>query len=235
MLQRLGVLVEMIWSIIALYELVIGRVRAPGGMMSEITSTIGVKQGFPLSPTLFGLYIDEISEFVERIGGPGAPLVGILIPLLLYVDDIVLVSDSAEGLQRHLDALQEFCLRRNLTMNFGKTKVMVFNTFHAWLKSRSTSSFSYKGEMVDIVHSYVYLEVMFTGPCFFMVLAADAQLTRGYTTLALLERQCFQAHFQEPRTKHWLFDTLVTPAFMYGAPLWGPDVLDEGWRKIERP
>ena len=88
----------MIWSIIALYDSVIGRVRAPGGMSPEITSTIGVKQGCPLSPTLFGLYIDEISKFVDRMGGPGAPLAGILIALLLYANDIVLISDSAEGL-----------------------------------------------------------------------------------------------------------------------------------------
>ena len=105
-------------------------------MSSEITSTIRVKQGYPLSPTLFGLYIDEISEFVERIGGPGAPLASILIPLLLYTDDIVLISDSAEGLQRHLDALQEFCLQRDLTVNLGKTKVMVFNASQSWLESR---------------------------------------------------------------------------------------------------
>ena len=146
-------------------------------MSSEITSIIRVKHGCPLSPTLFGLYIDEILEFVDRMGGPEAPLAGILIPLLLYADDIVLISDSAEGLQRHLDALQDFCLQRDLMVNLGKTKVMVFNTSHAWLKSRSAPSFSYRGEVVDIVHSYVYLGFTFTGPGFSMVPTADAHLT----------------------------------------------------------
>ena len=73
-----------------------------------MTSTVGVKQGCPLSPTLFGLYIDELSEYIERWGGSGAGLVGTIIPILLYADDIVLISDSPEGLQRHLNALKSF-------------------------------------------------------------------------------------------------------------------------------
>ena len=70
-----------------------------------VASTIGVKQRCPLSPTLFGLYIDEVSHYIERFGGSGARLAGIDIQILLYADDIVLISDSPEGLQRHLNAL----------------------------------------------------------------------------------------------------------------------------------
>ena len=87
----------------------------------------GIKQGCSLSATLFGIYIDELSEYIDGIGGPGGSLVGVLIPLLLYADDVVLIVDSLEGLQRHLDALQAFCEDRDLTVNLGKTKVMVFN------------------------------------------------------------------------------------------------------------
>ena len=50
------------------------------------------------------------------------------IPLLLYADDIVLISDSPEGMQRHLDALHTFATDSGLSVNLGKTKVMVFNT-----------------------------------------------------------------------------------------------------------
>ena len=72
--------------------------------------TIGMKQGCPLSPTLFGLYIDEVSQYIERFGGSGAHLAGIAIQILLYADDIVLISDSPKGLQRHLNALKVFCM-----------------------------------------------------------------------------------------------------------------------------
>ena len=91
--------------IYALYESVSRKLWSPNGLSEAVASTIGVKQGCPLSPTLFGLYIDEVSDYIERFGGLGAWLAGIAIHMLLYADDIVLKSNSLEGLQRQLNAL----------------------------------------------------------------------------------------------------------------------------------
>ena len=53
---------------------------------------------------------------------------------------------------------------------------------------------------------------------------------------------CLQVQFQEPRTKLWLFDTLVAAAMLYGVQIWGPSVDHrgssgnmDGWRCMERP
>ena len=73
----------MIWAIYALYERVTGRVRCPGGLSEAIAGTIGVKQGCPLSPTLFGLYIDEISDYILRAGGEGGDLAGTPVHIML--------------------------------------------------------------------------------------------------------------------------------------------------------
>ncbi|MCO5563411.1 hypothetical protein L7F22_017053 [Adiantum nelumboides] len=121
-LYDLGVPNEITWGILALYETVTGRVRTPGGILDIIQSTIGVKQGCPLSPTLFGLHIDEVSEYIDRDGDRGAPLLNTWIPLLLYADDLVLISDSPEGLQSQLDTLQRFAHDRDLCLNLSKTK-----------------------------------------------------------------------------------------------------------------
>ena len=49
-----------------------------------------------VSRTLFGLYIDPVSDYIESFGGSGAWLARISLGLLLYTDDIVLIANSLE-------------------------------------------------------------------------------------------------------------------------------------------
>ena len=99
----------MIWAIYALYEQVFGCVRCLGCLSNCFTSTIGVKQGYPLSPTLFEIYIDEITDFIARKGGNVVVLGDTQVRILLYANDIVLLSESEHELPRHLNALDDFC------------------------------------------------------------------------------------------------------------------------------
>ena len=81
-----------------LYEEVKIKIRTSVGISKRFRSDIGVKQGFPLSPTLFGLYIDKWEECLDLQGGDGVRLGEFVIKLLLYADDLVLISKSARGL-----------------------------------------------------------------------------------------------------------------------------------------
>ena len=58
-------------------------------------TTIGVKQGCPLLPTLFRLYIDEVSHYIKRFSNPRTWLACIWIQILLYVDDIMLMASMS--------------------------------------------------------------------------------------------------------------------------------------------
>ena len=89
-------------------------VRSPNGLLEAVASATRVKQGCSLSPTLFGLYIDEVSHCIEKFRGSRECLVGIAIQLLLYADDTVLISDCLKGLQRHPNALKLFCSDKGL-------------------------------------------------------------------------------------------------------------------------
>ena len=86
--------------IMHLYESILGRLYAAHGMSDFIWSTIVVKQGCPLSPTLFWIYIDELEAFLhEHIHNTdGCILHQVLISILLFADDVVLLSSSLEGL-----------------------------------------------------------------------------------------------------------------------------------------
>jgi hypothetical protein len=82
--------------------------------------------------------------------------------MFLFVDDVVLLASSLEGLQRQLDALALFCDLRQLTINLGKTKVIIFNGS----KKSVDLHFFFRGEEIDITNAYTYLGVRFSGPRF---------------------------------------------------------------------
>ena len=110
-----------------LYEEVKVKIRTSVGISESFRSDIGVKQGCPLSPTLFGLYIDKLEEWLNLQGGDGVRLGKFVIKLLLYADDIVLISKSAHGLQMRLYALEHFCRVVGMQVNTSKTKIMIFS------------------------------------------------------------------------------------------------------------
>ena len=89
----------------------------------------GVKQGCPLSPLLFSLYINDIGNCWE------APFDGALTlhdPLrtvshLLYADDLTLLANTQPGLQQLTDRLQPYAQRKHLRVNLVKSEVIAFH------------------------------------------------------------------------------------------------------------
>ena len=83
-----------------LYERAVCQVHMGENISETFTSDIGVKQGCPLSPTLFGLCIDRLEQMVEEYahqeGIKGALIGNTVIMLLLYADDVVLLAHTLE-------------------------------------------------------------------------------------------------------------------------------------------
>ena len=90
----------------------------------------GVRQGCPASPLLFSLYMDRLERFLssEVLASLSAReldairLVGLLLPMLLFADDIVFLATSRAVMQRLLDGLSTFCEANGLTVSTAKTK-----------------------------------------------------------------------------------------------------------------
>jgi hypothetical protein len=108
-LEEIKVPLKLRDAAIRMHENVIAKFKNTEGWSKEINFNIEFKQGCPLSPTLFGIYIDKLEECLEKAGCVVPTLTGIVINLLLYVDDIVLMARSPHDLENQLRILKDFC------------------------------------------------------------------------------------------------------------------------------
>ena len=79
--------------------------------------------------------------------------------ILLYADDIVILSESAEDLQAGLQIYEEYCNIWKLEVNTSKTKVIIFSKDN---NSNYEFKFKYKDEILEIVSEFKYLGVLFS-------------------------------------------------------------------------
>lgn len=88
----------------------------------------GLKQGEICSQILFSLFINELTKDILSEGRHGIQLSPDLVQLLilLFADDVDLISDSIIGLQTQLNILYNTSKRLDLVVNLEKSNVVVF-------------------------------------------------------------------------------------------------------------
>ena len=82
----------------------------------------GVMQGECLSPTLFTAYINKIEQLMNDIDEMGVYLNGVKVSVIMYADDLILISETRHGLQLGMNALYEICSANTLTVNTKNVK-----------------------------------------------------------------------------------------------------------------
>ncbi|KAK9833991.1 hypothetical protein WJX81_001172 [Elliptochloris bilobata] len=127
-----------------------------------VRSTRGVKQGCPLSPTLFGLLLDGL-HWALLAGAPGAGpqlACGRSVPDLGYADDFCLLATSPAHLQRLLDVAHGFLTSVGMELSVNKTCVMAFGVAAA--AAAEGVAWSCGGVRLERVEQYKYLGVTFS-------------------------------------------------------------------------
>ena len=100
-LRNAGIAGNLYRAIQSIYNSVLSCVRANGSFTSFFECPIGLKQGCLLSPILFSIFIEKLVNKMWESGIRGLQLFPEIIEilLLLFADDVILLSDTIIGLQ----------------------------------------------------------------------------------------------------------------------------------------
>ena len=153
-LEKRGVCGYLLRIIVFWYETQTMCVRW-GSLISEsFCVSNGVRQGGILSPYLFNIYMDDLSEKLNKCK-VGCYVNSMLINHIMYADDIVLISPSTAGLQKLLDICSEFGISHDVKFNSKKSAIMSFESNS--IQKINLPIFEMNGEEVKCVSEYCYL------------------------------------------------------------------------------
>ena len=192
--------------------------KIDGRTGGSVPSVSGVKQGCPLSPTLFGLFIDGLFHYLQA----SCPADGVLLPdgthlrQLGYADDFVLLSHTVRGLQHLLDATSTWCAMTGMIISHVKSKLMAFGAGDSPLPECQCG-----GHVLEWVQSYVYLGVLFDSRS--GVRATFPRLhSKMWGAFSLIQRQYGKLGCL-PSVGLLLdvYKACVPPAGSYGCEVWG--------------
>ena len=99
------------------------------GISRSVDILKGVKQGDVLSAILFCIVIASIIHKTESICNSGFSIGGHLLTNLGYADDIEILNDSSQEMQKYIDNLATNAEEVGLSTNISKTKCMSTNKF----------------------------------------------------------------------------------------------------------
>jgi hypothetical protein len=213
-------------------------VKVNGKLSTDAFFTLsGVKQGCPLSPTLFGLFIEQLDEFLRlRLPHIGFSIQGQKHGDLMYADDVTLLAESVADLQSLLNCFEELCEHYGMSVNIPKTEIVIFCPEHGPHRKKVDPFVSYKGCPLKVSQSFPYLGMLISKNRWFAHSAEKLALSANRALLAMLS-SCQASHAVSIPIKLRLFDILVRTVGSYACQVWGVDYLklDDAKKILNNP
>jgi hypothetical protein len=213
----------------SMYAVVKARVRAGADLSDAFLCPRGLKQGEVCSPVLFSLLINELTKEINENGRHRIQLSPDLIQILilLFADDVALLSDSIIGLQTQLNILYAAAKRLDLIVNLDKSNIVVFRN-GGFLGANEKWTFGNSG--LESVNMYKYLGIIFTSRLSFQPTLCDLA-ERARKGVAVIIKMLWSIGEHSPDLFLKLFDCQIQPILTYGAEVWG---LTKNQQAIER-
>ncbi|KAK3524627.1 hypothetical protein QTP70_031377, partial [Hemibagrus guttatus] len=197
-MRKSGVAEKYVRVVQDMYERSRTVVRCAVGQTEEFNVEVGLHQGSALSPFLFAIVMDQLSEEVRQ----ESPWT------MMFADDIVICSESREQVEENLERWRFALERRGMKVSGSKTEYMCVN------EREGSGTVRLQGEEVKKVQEFKYLgsTVQSNGECGKEVKKRVQAGWNGWRKVSgvLCDRKI------SARIKGKVYRTVVRAAMLYG-------------------
>ncbi|KAK3511626.1 hypothetical protein QTP70_013648 [Hemibagrus guttatus] len=197
-MRKSGVAEKYVRVVQDMYERSRTVVRCAVGQTEEFNVEVGLHQGSALSPFLFAIVMDQLSEEVRQ----ESPWT------MMFADDIVICSESREQVEENLERWRFALERRGMKVSRSKTEYMCVN------EREGSGTVRLQGDEVKKVQEFKYLgsTVQSNGECGKEVKKRVQAGWNGWRKVSgvLCDRKI------SARIKGKVYRTVVRPAMLYG-------------------
>lgn len=128
-LQKEGIKGKFLKVIKSMYSSIRSCVKVNQNTMTEsFLCNKGIRQGDGLSPALFSFFMNDLPEYFRAHNYPGVKLGHQSLNCLMYADDLLVISNSPEGLQQSLNVIYKHAQEWKLKVNTKKSNIIITTT-----------------------------------------------------------------------------------------------------------
>ncbi len=188
-----------------------------GGDFTPFFSTVsGVRQGDSMSPTLFAVFINDLVKEINALH-MGVQCGELELSILLYADDVVLLANNEDDMNKLLECVHKYCIKWRLLINKDKTKVVHFRKKST---PRSNKIIRISSTELDYVENYKYLGIFVNEFMSYektvetLSAAAGRGLGKVISKFKSMNDMCYNTYYK-------LLECYVRPVLEYGSAIWG--------------
>jgi len=209
-----------LWRVLRnLYESVESCVRLGSILTDYFRVALGLRQGDSLSPILYAIFLDGLIQMTREVP-EGVRFGEHKMNILGFADDLVLIANSKEDLQKLLDRVYLYSCKWRFLFNCAKSKVLIFSNRRVHLISHPL----YLGiDKLEQVKMFKYLGVWFTANLNWNMMK-QMVIKKARLKIALTSRAISQGLSPEQSLK--LYFTLIRPVLEFSIECWGLNLLD---------
>ncbi|KAK3528421.1 hypothetical protein QTP86_034238 [Hemibagrus guttatus] len=172
---------------------------------------VGLRQGCPLSPVLFIVFMDRISRRSQ--GLEGVRFGDHRISSLIFADDVVLLASSGLDLQHALERFAAECEAAGMRVSTSKSEAMVLD------RKKVACTLQVGGEVLPQVEEFKYLGVLFTSEGR-MDREIDRRIGAAAAVMLSMYRSVVVKKELSQKAKLSIYQSIYVPTLTYGHELW---------------